>query len=221
MIDPLLITQARELCFEVAPELVATRTPVYVLAHPENLPSPAGARAYCPTGGTLIGLRDVLVARGEWQGPGISIVFIDPGDSTEEAMGMTLHELAHDLPHVRRRDCEPSPGQRERQTAMLVAWATDNQHQSGPLPWQDHDSAWIRRVLHLHYRALWAGRPIPLALLWAAGARYGLSPIWKYLEAIGAELFTMRNWTFREIDNSPLPVEFNRLWQHDLQGLSR
>lgn len=226
MIDPALIAEAKELCLAVAPELPAAGIPLYLLEHPASLPKPSDTAAYS-CGGTCIAIRDELIARGEWFGPGPMICLVDPcqsGDERNDLLGVALHELAHELPARKYADSEPTAMHRAMQAKVFTELANEDHSGLRTIPLAGHESAWIRRVLHLHHRALWHGRPLPLCSLRAAGASYGLSPITAYLKALAPELTEMLSFSFREIELFDPPQEFAQLWQRDLEtleGISR
>ena len=88
-------------------------------------------------------------------------------------------------------------------------------------PWAEYapDAAtpWtLRRVVHLHYRALWQGVVVPVHWLGCAGPVYGLSLVDRYIEALGAEPFAMRRQSFREIQETPAPQAFVELFANDV-----
>jgi hypothetical protein len=218
MIDPALLTESKELMLRIAPELAAG--PFYLLEHPAHLPRPIDTAAYTIRG-RHIELRQHLVDRGEWQGNGSMIVLVDPPEDRRDFLALVLHETAHCLPATFLPDAEPTPEQQEKQERSFLLWAKADPLTENVVTWRGHGVRWIRRVLHLHYRALWQGVVLPLAWLSCAGPAYGLSPIWRYVEALGAEPFKFRSYPFREIEANPPPAEFTSLFLEDTQEKSK
>ena len=207
------ISEFTDIAEQLAPELQTV--PFYVLAQPAELPTPLETVAYCIRGRD-IALRDFLRQRGEWKGYGAAIVFVDQIDDRLQFLGTLLHELGHALPATTWSDTEPTAEERERQIAAVRKWADDPAPHKEREPWTGHGLQFVRRVLHLHYRSLWHGIAVPLAALNAAGSYYGLSPIWRYLSALGAEPFDLSGKSFAEIESIKPPAAFVDLFVSDV-----
>ena len=89
----------------------------------------------------------------------------------------------------------------------------------GPLPWEDHAREWIRTVIHLHWRWEQAFRSqfgiIPYPDLGIAGNAYGLSPAWKYFEAMADEPRTMAGEALGPMMSENYRPQFARLFSDD------
>ncbi len=218
MIDATRLEDARKFCFEIAPELQGS--PLYLVNDPASLPKPETTLAYAVIGRHIL-LREHLMERGEWRGPGPMIVFVfDDRPDRRDFFALVAHELAHCVPYIPLPEIEPTSEQRELQASFLAAWS-EAEPVDPAVPWLGHGLGFIRRVLHLHYRALWAGVPIPLPWLNCAGVARGLSPAWQYLEALGSEPFRLRSATFEQIEQTKLPGEFVALWESDMREWSQ
>lgn len=213
-----MLKDFHSLAHRIAPEL--SRGPFYALMQPDCLPKMQETSAYFLKGHCLA-LRSHLQQIGQWRGWGPIIIFIDTPDVREQFLGTGLHELAHVLPvpPVYYEDFEPIPELAQLQALMLakLALKTAEQVLSDGVPWHDHDSRFIRRVLHLRHRLKVAANiEIPLPMLTAAGLRYQLSGLWRYSTALGNEPAQMLDRTFAEIEQTPPPAKFIDLFVNDV-----
>jgi hypothetical protein len=160
-----------------------------------------------------------LIDDGKWKGRGAMIVICQP--EHEHLKGILLHELGHVLPvGSPREDSEPSADEIAMELSMVQKWADlpeverANDHRPW---WPHHDDAFIRRVLHLHYRAERLGHDAPGRTLCIAGEYYGLSPPACYHRALGDEPARLSALSFREIEEIEQPKEFSQLFAADVQ----
>jgi hypothetical protein len=171
---------------------------------------PGTTAAYASQGRDLR-VRDELVRLNRWHGEYRgAIVFIE-----EPTLPLLLHELAHVLP--RREplsDIEPSAEQRAAQIVATLQWAHGPRSES--VPWEGHDARWIRRAIHLHYRAKEAGHDCNLHAMQVAGDHYGLSHVGEYASALSYEPMQLRFKTFAQIEQEPMPERFVKLFAYDV-----
>jgi hypothetical protein len=214
-LPPRLLRECRAKLLIVAPEF--GQAPLYVANLPVDHPETGDAQAFTTRGAPNLFVRDQLIAEGLWQGCGTTITFCKPL-SHYEALGITLHEAAHNLPlEEPRPDVEPTAADKARQGQLI---ATLLQRPVGTLAtmpaWYEHHGLrFIRRCLHLHRRAWLAGFEIGLPEICFAGHHYDLSPAWKYMHALGDEPRRMRSATFAEIEVEPMSAQFRELFHAD------
>jgi hypothetical protein len=214
MIHPALLQHCRELANLVAPEIRR----LYLVPRPADYIAPSNCGAYATFTPDIV-IRDYLIARGEWQGPAATIVFLHDYDQCVEwASGVLLHELGHVLPYPEQLpgDEEPTAEERHLHSVFRLAWASPVK----PLPktgFRDaqHDWRFVRRVLHLHFRAQAAGAYIPLPMLGICGWEYGIAPARRYCSALNDEPERLLQATFAEIEATAPPSAFIQLWDSD------
>jgi hypothetical protein len=223
MIPPDILNDGLALAEMVAPAELA-EAPLYLLDMADTARRAAGiCYAYTSTAShTDSALRDVLVERGEWRGPGRIVVFDMEGikqdcDNLRRAvLQVLLHELAHCLPvPVQTKDREPSTISR---LADILAHKQFVAAPVQPTIAGDHGGPFVRRCVHVWHRALWAGFH---ANIWSicAGGRYGLAHAYDYIEALADEPLRLRGETFASIEEIEPPAAFSRLWDSDKQKL--
>lgn len=215
MIDAALLDELHDLLLACAPEL--RKSPLYVLAPPPSYPNATGVEAY--TFRSIdYAIRRSLMERAKWTGPGNTIV-VSRGDTDRETLfGLLLHEGAHCLPwSAPLADCDPTEQQIVHQADLVSRWANEpNDLSSTAPPWfPDHDWKFVRRVLHLVFRAEQIGFTIPLPALHCGGEQYGVSGLWKFKKALGDEPARMLAWNFTAIEEAKPPQEMIELWEAD------
>jgi hypothetical protein len=160
-----------------------------------------------------------------WRGRGPCMVLNDvsiadehfPEDVDFVAFSTVLHELAHILDRPEPVDLQTLPtDDRIEFETLVIANAVQHEYRPLPVAYYGHEDAFIRIVLHLHYRATVAGvKTIPNLL--CAGRRYGLSHAHRYMESLGDEPAAMADMTFQDITQVPPPAEFSELWLSDVK----
>ncbi len=210
--DPQL-GKLHEIALQLAPELASAGLRLF--RHEDDWPIRKGVSAYCVIG-RHIAIRNTLRLRGEWLGHwGAFIVFVD-----RPTLGLLLHEMGHRLPAepLIPDNIEPMA----EHVAAEVAYLTREPEQNtSRKPWEGHDAAWIRRTLHLHWRAWQLGYEVGLPEMQVAGPIYGLSQPWQYMHALDDEYERMAGATFSEIEAEPMPTEFIELWRRDVKDYYR
>ena len=211
-----VLAECRNMALTVAPELTAA--PLYPTNLPSGYPDCGDTLAFTVTRGIDFAIRRHLIDEGRWQGPGTIIAFCQPM-SRDESLGLLLHEVAHAVPYKSpSADVEPTA---ETQSLQRQFVANRLLHPVGDLPtmpawYSSHGLAFVRRCLHLHFRAWRSGVEIGLPMISFAGSDYDLSPPWKYRRALGDEPQRMMLASFREIDATPAPAEFRSLFHSDI-----
>jgi hypothetical protein len=213
------LADLRKFALLIAPEL--GQAPLYILDLPESYPRPAGCDAFA-THVLDFSLRDELLRRGEWTGPGAAIVFCRPAPSAADALALTVHEVGHLVPHVAPPvDREPSLDELVAERQLLTRLAEPD---TGPpilAPWGlVHGLDFIRAALHLADRGWRRGYTFPGHSL-AAGEPYGLSPLAAYAIALADEPYRLAGATFAEIEAIEPPAAFSALWAKDTQPFFR
>lgn len=212
------IQEFRSLAEAIAPE---TRdVPFYTLMQPDSFPSPyKSTRAYSVSG-RHIALREHLESIGAWKGWGATILFVDPPSDRLQFLGLGIHELAHCLPlRVPQAVAGPTEQQRTDQLARIAAWAAADPDELTQKPWIGHGLEFVRRCLHLRHRArVWRDVTIPYQFIGCAGNFYGLSPWWRYVDAIGSEPFRLSGSRFHEIAAIQPPAAFRKLYREDVEA---
>jgi hypothetical protein len=169
--------------------------------------------------GRCLFVRDELIKRGEWTGSFPSVVvFCSEPASESDVLGLVLHEAAHVLP------AEPPIPDRNDETKEIYAVQLKMLSQSPQLasnaelrPWRDHDHKFVRRVLHLKYRAEQRGLNVPWKSLFSAGPNYGLSPLADYAAELATEPQRCTRMSFKAIEAEAPPPGFLRLFARDLR----
>jgi len=205
-------SEAHDLAIALAPELSGK---LAVIRHTDDLgPSPDSRLAWCCAGRHL-GIRDELRRLGLWRGFWPStVIFV-----AEPSIEVLIHELGHVLPArsvIVDDGDEPTPEQRDYQTAQLTRWAS-RVDEAGRVPWHGHDVRFVRRVAHLLRRAEQLGHDVSYNALNVASDRYGLSHVHSYLERFAHEPAMSVHRTFDEIDQLPFPDPVLRLFADDVR----
>lgn len=204
----------------IMPALAPEARDIYVLEHPAEWQLPVDTAAFTIRG-RHIGLRDHLCKVGQWQGWRPAIIFIDQPADPSELLGLALHELAHALPFEELADVEPTAEDRQKQEEFLLAWQSiDPTPLLQATPWLGHATPFVRRALHLVYRAALLRREVGLPCVMDCGT-YRLSGLWKYRRALGDEPKRMAGCSFREIEETPMPVAFRELFEADCRDWER
>jgi hypothetical protein len=200
----------------IAPELAAA--PFYVLAPPPGYPQLPHIRAFTHKD-VDYKIRKALIKRGEWQGPGATIVLnMDLLSDRESIVGALIHETSHNTPATAPpEDHEPTDEEFANQVEVIGLWAAmpADAAVAAPLWHPFHDWKFIRRCLHLRHRAAKFGYDIPYPAIQASGWMYGTSGTWRYARALGDEPQRMIDATFEEIENASPPAAFVELWESD------
>jgi hypothetical protein len=188
----------------------------YMLEQPDAWPTPVNAAAYCNTK-PMARQRDYLKSTGVWHGHAPIITFVDDLCESFECQGQFLHELAHVVPQPEPRpDIDEPPSAYEWQDAEFLELCSRPVDGTTEQPWIGHDAGFIRRGLHIHFRAVnrrWLLTPGDLCL---TGEHYGTSDINAYLAALGDEPDRCRLLSFAEIETIPAPESFTRLFVDDV-----
>ncbi len=200
------------LALKVAPELAST--PLYLIPAPPDHPTTRCASAFALQT-DMPSMREHLIEREEWRGPGNVICYCDltlPG-----LEGLTLHEIGHLLPaRAPREDIPPTAEALAHEKELLAALCETPPPEVDLFPpWFQHDGDFIRRTLHLWHRSRLLGYDIHAAELCIAGHRYGLSNVGEYVTALGNEPARMFDASFAEIMATPAPPEFTLLFELD------
>ena len=216
--DAEIFDECRRLIAGVAPELL--NWPLYLLDSAQTgFIEPTNCLGYA-TPYTPSELRQTLIRENAWRGDGSVIVFDLPTIRLETALDdfrshvlrVCLHETAHLLP---ARNPAPYSGakpdliaqvDRERRDEMLEAASSRG--------WSDaddsHDARFVRRCIHLWFRAVALDFSIPLRDL-CAGFQYMQTHPIAYLAVLADECNRLRFETFEKIETSPAPPQFTEL----------
>lgn len=205
----------------MASVIVVELPQLYIIRHQDDLPLHDSTRAYALNSRQSVILRERMTARGIWNGCRPSIVFggID-NFSSDELRGIFIHELAHltpVLPDV--FPFEPSAAVEQFSREMFTECERDTVPRTQE-PWLqggNHGADFVRRALHLHFRAINAGWAMSYRVLNIAGARYGLSDAWRYSVALADEPHRMRGASFDEIESTPPPAAFSQVFESNKQ----
>ncbi len=210
-----LLDECETLALQLAPELGAS--PLYFVNVPLGHPRQETCAAFTSRGAINFSIRHELIAAGRYRGPGPMIAFCDNTMWRTATLAVALHEVSHNLPYQQpQADFEPSEALRNLQRICIENQIADDSKRL-IRPWNgDHDLGFIRRCLHLHWRAWQIGYEIGAGDMYFAGNYYGLSPHWMYLHAIGIEPQRMANESFEAIEAEPYPTEFIELWRNDV-----
>ena len=219
MIDQGLLDECREMAFEVAPELQPN--PLYIVDGEttfDDLPEARGclAWAFTMTGIEHIPFRERIDA---WKGAGPIIALCEGairdayGDDFDAGLReMTCHEIGHIVPEKpfveieSLKDIDPE-FVRSHQLSKLATAATKPQYAGM------HDHRFIRRVLHVWFRAILFGWHVPCYRLFGPDSETYCQPP-HYLAALMGELTSMQGMTFGEIEAATPPTGFTELWEH-------
>ena len=230
MIETSLLDECRTLAFRIAPELA--QSPLYVVDASifNGLPLTNGR---CLLGWALQGSSHCIYSMREaigdqWQGNGNVIALcndairkdaINEDAFRERVLNVMLHEIAHLLPsqyvpladRSEIFDCELVRQHQHRLMAEAQALPEP------PIESKDncHNSAFVRRCVHLWSRSRLAGWSIPSPNLFG-GDLWFLSQPAHYLESLFSELVGMRTANFTTIEDNDPPKEFLHQWQYNL-----
>ena len=208
-------TTLRALALRIAPELQAC-SPLYFVSRPAGYPVPAGLLAFA-SAGVDSALRRDLVSRGEWQGQGSLICLVAPPADRESLAGLMLHEISHLLPAERPWPDDPlSPGAAALEATVRHDWAAHGERLL-PFPWTGHNACFLRRAIHLRWRAAKAGRPVPFPAV-VVGWHYGLRPLVRYAAALADEPQRFAAADFATIQATPAPIAFSDLFANDVRN---
>ena len=218
MIDSDALSAMRKLVLGIAPEL--RQSPLYIVTPPPDYPVMTGIRAFHTPYDFAI--RADLVSRNEWRGKGNIICICADDIDTEDMLGVILHETAHALPFCEPAvDFEPTPAEAARQSELITAWVTTPDTAELREPWVRHELPFIRRCLHLAYRASRLGVVIPWPAIQFAGWHYGLSGAWRYSRLLGDEPARLSGCSFAEIEQTEAPPAFCELFNSDVAAWHR
>lgn len=209
-----MLDDLKTLALELAPELA--HAGFRILEHQDGWLCPPRSAAYAIRGRHL-DIRDYLRSIGEWKGTwGTYCVFLPPLPARQEAIAYLLHELGHALPaHPPIDDGdEPTRIQRDLQAGQMLTWAAAGRN--SPEPWSGHGPQWIRRCIHLQFRAARLGININLTAANVAGESYGLTHPCEYSAALATEPLRLQSATFTRIDAEPVPTRFAALFAQDV-----
>jgi hypothetical protein len=205
-----MLNELHALALKLAPELAGAE--LRLLRHQADWPAVPHAEAYAIVGKTLH-VRDHLQSAGDWNGRwGSTIVFV-----AEPSVPLLLHELSHILPARQAVDddgVEATSGQRQSYEIHLRQMVQRSANREGE-PWRGHDLHWIRRALHLIYRAERLGIEVSHQQVNVAGDAYALSNVWDYNFRLASEALRFSLKTFSEIEAEPLLPPFVRLFLND------
>lgn len=227
MIDPSFLIDLRRLCSIIAPEI---DQPIYLLWHPADLPEPHNSGAYTFPATTNVAIRDRLVSRGEWQGPGPTLVLL-PDDFKRDTegnrkclAGRVLHELTHHLPFqpITDESCDEARAVHLQQYQEWAKPESKANRKPGP-PWQQHGLRFTRACLHIHFRTVWHRWPMAFDLddLAFAGSTYCLSSPYSYRRALGDEPGRMIDKPLTDVLKTPAPQAFADLFRADVEAWHR
>jgi len=208
---PDAIDSARRLLLKLAPEL--GQAPLYVTTAPADYPRGCYGAFHMRRPDAAI--RKQIVESGQWEGVG-NIIVLAQDFQGEELAGILCHECAHATPYCPFdfEDYEPTEAEAKHEAEVVAAWAM-SPPTSGP-PWgYSHGLQFVRRCLHLHYRAECSGVSLPLPTLHCAGSNYGLSLLSKYKRALGDEPKRFMGARFGEIEVTAMPSDFQSLFDSD------
>ena len=175
-----------------------------------------------------VALRDHLMSRGEWLGPGVAW-YIDDVRIAEAScdheeyrtgfIGICLHEFAHALcnntwSHTFKEELvTPDLDVMDLWLRCVEPTADDDEPRE---LWLDHGQDFVRACCHLWHRA---SRLIDIAPrnLAFAGRRYGLIDAERYIASLGRELNDRSGEPIREILATSPPGSFERLWRFNTE----
>lgn len=208
-----MLSNLTELALKLAPELGSS--PLYIVGTDEIGPLPPNN---CLGFASQYWNEQFAAKLGDkWRGSG-PLIALDFAAIEQEAganvENVLLHEVAHLVPFTSLGDFSTSI------TPKLIARQSERLAQglaARPIPGAPddyHDWKFIRRSLHLYFRASALGVRIPLLNLFRRWWQ-----VWEihYLLELLPETIAMREATFAEIEATPPPPEFLALWQDNLE----
>jgi hypothetical protein len=225
MIDDNLLSHARNLARQVAPELFQRR-PCYICCSSlfEGLPVATNALGCCFDG--RVTFYDFAERIPNWTRPGpVVVLFGDaiaedcPPECYQDAvLSVVLHELAHALP---AREDIPEQDHAEVFDCQLVRdWQAKKRQEADSLPDPQpgtpedfHGIRFVRTAVHLLGRASLRGWQISPYHLFG-GSLWYLSQPPHYVLPLMKEIVDHRNDTFTQILATRPPAEFTRMWEH-------
>jgi len=202
------LTTAHNLALQIAPELADW--PLYLVpTEPAWLPHDClGAHLSWIDPLWMTRLQE----RGQWRGNGRLIALAAEALELprQYLCGVVTHELAHALPAI-----EPSRlfAPTAENLALCQQWAAETAAQTVddcPGGSADmHGAGFVRRLIHLRYRALQAGITIP----WDAfNVRHGPGHVSIMARLLGDEPARLARLLFSDIETTPPPPGFPALW---------
>ncbi len=223
MLDAALLSDAKTLAYEVAPEL--RDQPLYIVdasVFDGLLSGQCDCLGWAADG--VVTHYDFRSCIGdEWRGPG-PIICLRSDEIIEEwpgehfrvgVLNVLLHEISHVLPpaSLPKNDCADlldTPKIREWQRNKRVeAESLPSPEPGTPADW--HGPQFVRVASHLWARSTLAGWNIPSFNLFG-GACWYISQAPHFVAALLAEIVTMRTACFGEIVSRPPPEAFTELW---------
>lgn len=217
-----LVTDAKELCYAVAPAELSG-SPLWVVPQ-TNLPPMLGRHTVC-YGYTSPSLDMHLHhCFADWKGVRGTVIVLGnlnierdfPERTYNKMLGTTLHELAHILERPSLFQPRPYNQQYIRSEAIRIAEAVsrDEDGDGTTPPWTTHESRFMRIAYHLRHRAARLGYDIRPDEVYST-ERYGMSPAAKYANAVKAEADTLCAATFRQICSMAPPPHFKSIYEAD------
>jgi hypothetical protein len=230
MISPELIAECRGLVADVAPEIDGN---CYVIdASLLDGLAPSGGCLGFAFGPTthIFEVRERLSAAGIWEGakPVIALSAHDIADASDygdrfrlAALNVVIHETAHLLPYTpapvpeRLLDISDSPSMREFQRQQVEVGEIIDKTAEPDHKYNSHNSAFIRRSVHLYARARMLGWSFPSTNLFGGDAWFCSQPA-HYLEQLFVEVFEHQDASFEDIEATDPPAEFTKLWDYNV-----
>jgi hypothetical protein len=218
------IDAAAEVLFQLAPEL---RDRIYVVAEPVGMPD-NGSDGYASSLAVHPAIKAQLEHQGRWEGQRPRIVICQEFDGAPDdnslysrqrlLLGLMLHEASHILPLDPIAEIAYTPEVVAQLEREHIAWSRHTGSEAGLPGWfGDHDAPFIRRCVHLWYRAIRAGHYLDPRTISFVRWDWAMGPTWSYIHALDVEPEKMLGATFTEICALPIPKLLHRCLGHDLQ----
>lgn len=222
-----VLARAKRLCRQVAGRDLGN-APLYIVPQ-SQLPNFAYSN---PCNGYTSRSLDLYLQGAigaSWRGRGPCMVINDlrlaedchVDDFEYLALAIALHELAHILerPRLVTERVGVTPAQIQFE-ALVIAEAVVKDPPPEQPAYQGHESSFIRLALHLCHRAAERGVQIAPPIV-CGGWPYGLSPAFRYVEALGDEAARLADLSFRDILAISPPQDFAQLWVDDVFAYDR